>query len=288
MPDQKSQLTDILQAQVTLPDRDPEGDAIIIDGSAFINATPPRYSKTFDDYARDDILPKVIYYGGKYGRVDIVFDVYKKSSLKSETRTKRGQGIRRVTGTSKTPLNWRSFLRDDSNKTELFHLFADKLFEAQTTSTVVVTKGEDAVNNKKMPLDAVAPCCHEEADTRIFVHAKDAILGGSKSLIIKANDTDVVIIAVSLLPSLQQLGLKSMWIAFGQGASTRWIPVHEVVSAIGPQKASGLLCFHAFTGCDVVSAFHGKGKKSAWLTWDVCDEVSEIFTKLKSLSNRGF
>ena len=103
---QKSQLTDILQAQVTLPDRDPEGDAIIIDGSAFINATPPRYSKTFDDYARDDILPKVIYYGGKYGRVDIVFDVYKKSSLKSETRTKRVQGIRRrVTGTSKTPLN---------------------------------------------------------------------------------------------------------------------------------------------------------------------------------------
>lgn len=95
MPDQKSQLTDILQAQVTLPDRDPEGDAIIIDGSAFINATPPRHSKTFDDYARDDILPKVIYYGGKYGRVDIVFDVYKKSSLKSETRTKRGQGIRR-------------------------------------------------------------------------------------------------------------------------------------------------------------------------------------------------
>jgi len=152
----------------------------------------------------------VIYYDGKYGRVDIVFDVYKKSSLKSETRTKRGQGIRRVTGTSKTPLNWRSFLRDDSNKTELFHLFADKLFEAQTTSTVVVTKGEDAVNNKKMPLDAVAPCCHEEADTRIFVHAKDAILGGSKSLIIKANDTDVVIRAVSLLPSLQQLGLKSI------------------------------------------------------------------------------
>ena len=61
-----------------------------------------------------------------------------------------------------------------------------------------------------MPLDAVAPCCHEEADTRIFVHAKDAILGGSKSLIIKANDTDVVIRAVSLLPSLQQLGLKSI------------------------------------------------------------------------------
>ena len=73
-----------------MPDRDPEGDAIIIDGSAFINAIPPWNSKTFDEYAREDILPKVNYCGGKYDRVDIVFDGYKKSSLKSETKVKRG------------------------------------------------------------------------------------------------------------------------------------------------------------------------------------------------------
>ena len=39
---QKLQLTEILQAQVTLPDKGPQGDAIIIDGSALINAIPPR------------------------------------------------------------------------------------------------------------------------------------------------------------------------------------------------------------------------------------------------------
>ena len=137
-----------------MPDRDPEGDAIIIDDSAFINAVPPRNSKTFDEYAREDILPKVNYY---CDRVDIVFDVYKESSLKSETMVKRGQGIRRrVTGTSKIPMNWRSFLQDDSNKTELFHFLAEKLCETETSSTVVVTKGEDAISNKKMPLNAVA------------------------------------------------------------------------------------------------------------------------------------
>ena len=85
-----------------MPEREPEGDAVIIDGSALINALPPHSSKIFDDYTRGDILPKVESYGAKYKRVDIVFDVYKKSSLKSETRLKRGQGIRgRVTGTSK-------------------------------------------------------------------------------------------------------------------------------------------------------------------------------------------
>lgn len=37
-----------------------------------------------------------------------------------------------------------------------------------------------------------------------------------------------------------------------------------------------MLFFHAFTGCDVVSAFRGKGKKSAWQIWG----VSHVFSKL--------
>ena len=50
-----------------------------------------------------------------------------------------------------------------------------------------------------MALDDVSPCSHEEADTRMFVHAKDAVSNGSESVIIKVNDTDVVI-AVYTLP----------------------------------------------------------------------------------------
>ena len=90
----------------------------------------------------------------------------------------------------------------------------------------------------------------------------------------------MLVIAISVLPSLQELGLEKMWIAFGQGAKMRWIPVHEVVSAIGLEKAGGIPYFHAFTGCDVVSAFRGKAKKSAWQTWNVFDDVSETFTNL--------
>ena len=115
-------MADILQSQVNLPDTEPTGDTIIIDGSAFIYALPPRTSKTFDDYAKEDIIPRVERYGDKFSRVDIVFDVYNKSSLKNEARSRRGQGMRRrVTGTSKTPTNWKGFLRDDTNKNEQFN-----------------------------------------------------------------------------------------------------------------------------------------------------------------------
>ncbi|CAE1268792.1 unnamed protein product [Acanthosepion pharaonis] len=41
-----------------------------------------------------------------------------------------------------------------------------------------------------------------------------------------------------------------------------------------------MLFFHGFSGCDVVSTFRGNGKKSAWQTWDVCDEASGVFSKL--------
>ena len=95
---------------------------------------------------------------------------------------RRGQGIRRrVTGTSKTPTNWRSFLRDDDNKTELFQFLADRICQTQTTSTILVTKeGCVICNDNQKSLAAVSPCVHEEADTRIFVHARDAAIEGSK------------------------------------------------------------------------------------------------------------
>ena len=137
----------------------------------------------------------------KYERVDIIFYVYRKGSLKAETRSKRGKGIRRrVSEASQTPQNWKSFMREDENKTELFHFLAEKISEADTPSTIIVTRGDNVICNKMKSLDIIAPCSHEEVDTRIFVHVRDAVLEGRKSIIIKANDTDVIIIATSTPP----------------------------------------------------------------------------------------
>ena len=47
-----------------------------------------------------------------------------------------------------------------------------------------------------------------------------------------------------------------------------------------PEKGRGITFCRAFTGCDVVSAVHGKRKKSAWQTWDMCADVSDVFARL--------
>ena len=62
----------------------------------------------------------------------------------------------------------------------------------------------------------------------------------------------------------------------------RWLPIHDIAKCIGPDKTHGLLFFHAFSGCDIVSAFRGKGKKSAWQTWNIFPEVTPVFQKLNT------
>ena len=86
----------------------------------------PRSSPTFAKYYAEVFAPYVLRWLDEHERVDIVWDVYNKGSLKSSVREKRGTGMkRRVTMATKIPGNWQSFLRVDANKQELFMEIAD-------------------------------------------------------------------------------------------------------------------------------------------------------------------
>ena len=128
---QKSQLSGILEKKVTLPDAEPITDAVIIDGSALVNALPPRKSRTFVEYTEQEFIPRIKASANNYLRTALVFDTYPASSLKSETRSRRGEGNRRrVTESGRLPRNWRNFLRHSENKTELFQFLAYKVVES--------------------------------------------------------------------------------------------------------------------------------------------------------------
>ena len=75
---------------------------------------------------------------------------------------------------------------------------------------------------------------------------------------IRTVDTDVVILAITVF---NQINLNELWLAFGTKAHFRYIPIHEVVNEMDPIVIKTLPVFHAFTGCDTVSAFGGRGKK---------------------------
>ena len=115
-------------------------------------------------------------------------------------------------------------------------------------------------------LSNVVPCSHEEADTRLFLHASDAVRKGYKKLSLRTVDTDTVILAIS---TYSEINPDELWLAFGTGSNFRYIPIHKVVANMDPRICANLPMFHAFTGCDTVSAFCGRGKKTAWNTWKV-------------------
>ena len=165
----KSQLLNILENIIDMPSSEPVADTLIIDGTALVNSKPPNVSATFDDYANDVIVPYIESYAQRHSRIDVVFDVYYDDSLKGETRKKRGTGARRkVTGNSRPPKSWNTFLMCDQNKTELFGFLADKIITANTDYVIIVTKDDIVISNSDIDTENIAPCNHEEADTRMF------------------------------------------------------------------------------------------------------------------------
>ena len=105
---------------------------------------------------------------------------------------------------------------------------------------------------------------HEEADTRICIHLIDMITNGITKIGIRTADTDVLVLALANFNKLYAIGLQELWLLFGTGKNYRNISVHRIAGEIGTERCSALPGFHAYSGCDTVSAFVGRGKKTAW------------------------
>lgn len=96
----------------------------------------------------------------------------------------------------------------------------------------------------------------EEADTQILLHAVHAARLKFASVVIVSEDTDVLV----LLLTFKSFVPSSMFIKCGSQTRVRYIEVSRVVESIGASVCRSLLGFHAFSGCDRVSAFAGHGK----------------------------
>lgn len=286
LPSSKSDLLDCL---AMAPSSQPTSnipqciDVIVLDGAAIINMLKPAKDiKTFGDYIHQVFIPYIKGQLRHVKRIDVVFDEYLDNSLKRFTRTKRGKGVRRrVEASTLVPIKgWQEFLRVDGNKKELFSIIAEhvSLVEFDQGKEVFITKGPQVLSSPLSCSTAnLTPSNHEEADTRMLVHVTDAASSGHRRIAIRSVDTDVVVICIGSFYLLPQIEL---WVIFGTGEHLRSYPIHDITHALGPEKSKSLPMFHAFTGCDTVSCFSTKGKKTAWNTWMVYDDVTSAFIEL--------
>ena len=73
-----------------------------------------------------------------------------------------------------------------------------------------------------------------------------------------------------------------LWMKFGHGKHQRYTPMHYEFIKTGAEYLQGIVIFHSFTGCDTTSSFKGIGKKTAWETWKVFPDVTDVFMKLSN------
>ena len=98
---------------------------------------------------------------------------------------------------------------------------------------------------------------------------------------IRSIDTDVVVLAVT---SVQRLNIIEQCIAFGARKNVRYVPAHEMANALGPDHCVTLPMVDAFTGCDTLSCFGSRGKRTAWDMWSAFAEITPAFSALAATS----
>ena len=229
----KSDLLSYLE--VDCPSDCDEAGAKLIAGAHIVHYFRPVPSiKSFRDYADKKVIPYIERQFADPKRVDVIWDRYLPDSLKATTRQRRGAGIRQrmpYDGNGKFPRNWNSYLQNASNKVELFHYLSVAIAETVFCEGKVVmsTLDEDVLGSSVLGADEseypLRPCNHELFDTRVMLHAVNAVSHCNKRSLIIANDTDILVLGISFF---SDIGADKLWVSFGIANILRNIPIHDI------------------------------------------------------------
>ena len=266
----------------------PHGSVVFIDGMAMLQQTTS-IPATFGELA-DQLLHKIINLAIhiKSSRVDFVIDRYPPLSIKTSKRQRRansGTQLIRVHNKEirKHRTSSKLFLSNGANKESLVDFLFDQWKNCQPAKlqnvTLVVAHGSECHAPTSSQDEAVRVneitclnCDHEEADTRMFLHALHAANGGAENIIIMSPDTDVKVLALGHAP---YIGVH-MFIK----ASSGFLSITKLHEHHGFDVCHALMGLHVFSGCDPVSAFKGKGKHKAFKLMCTKTNYTETFSKL--------
>ena len=152
-------------------------------------------------------------------------------------------------------------MRENDNETELFHLLSERVTTETFPDKVVITHEDEMLCLEATNVEWPSPRTHEEADTRMLLHATDGVKQRRQKIVIRTVDTDVVVLAVSFA---RRLGCESLMVAIGTGKSFKYVDAIAIAHVPGVDKYKALPVYHALIGCDTTSCFAGRGKRTAW------------------------
>ena len=261
----KSDLLAALEKGTVLVDQMPKSSASIIDGMALVRKIKTT-GLTFSQLA-DKVFDVAMSSCRESRRIDIVFDVYFEESIKNVERNRRCSST--ISFKKIVPNNvirqWHSFLGDGNNKTELVKFLVSEWKKKSIPGMKIlyVTTGAECWCINDDTCIEELNCTQEEADTRMLLHASH-ISSDFNDVVIHTPDTDVVVIGVAFAKSLSC----DLLVKTGVKDKTRIISINRLINTMESKydlvdinaATDAMIGFHAFTGCDSISAFWRKGK----------------------------
>ena len=284
----KAVLMHLLEKDATASSTDDiAGDVVsIVDGNALIRCFTC-VPATFGELAHQLFLSLP-----KSRTVHFVTDWYVSNSIKDAERLRRGQSKVHLLGgpATKVPRDFSSFLLESENKQQLIRFICSQwksseyarlihgrsVFVVCAESCICLTSadGKTVIATSVDELQST----QEEADTRMILHCFFASRQAdfNSTITVRSPDTDVFLLLVHYC---NRIGTRLLFDT-GLGNNRRLIDVCKVLSNLGHDVASALPAFHAFTGCDTVSAFVSKGKKRPFKLLQNSQQHTETFQLL--------
>lgn len=249
----------------------PSGSALIVDGMAFIQQQVHNIPPTFGQLA-DKLLNDLMSMAKGYGcsQIHFVCDMYPPHSIKTSERERRaasGAQLVKVTRPDqKTPKQFKRYLALGANKEGLIEFMFESWVKCDPSvlgHVSLVMSHSDKCHSFSLQEGSFVVSeipelfsDHEEADTRLLLHANHAARDFN-SVVIKSPDTDVFILSLAVAHEFHGCDLLFLT---GSGNSRRIVNVSEIAKRYTPEECKAILGMHVFTGCDSISAFKGKGK----------------------------
>ena len=197
--------------------------------------------------------------GFDVARVDFVSDRYPAVSIKNLERNKRAvSGVTqiRIGGPNqKVPRQFKKFLSLGGNKESLVefifkHLCTMRLEENLCDLSLYFSHGQkchrfyvDERNASRVEDIPELNSDHEEADTRLLLHAKHASIA-HQAITVRSPDTDVFILMLGHKGAIDA----ALYFDTGSGNLRKVLDIDQCYRELGSSLCEALIGFHAFTG----------------------------------------
>ena len=245
----KTPLNNTLEKPSSAVEEIPENSAFIIDAMGLVQRIKGNH--TFRDVA-ETLYRAIMAQRGCSNRIDVVFDVYREKSIKNAERKSRGNTgspIYKCILPNHRINQWKQFIKRSENKANLIRFLCKEWKGDHFRSRLEGCKmylGYDEIcfmlSEQSVDIAENLNSNHEEADSRLFLHAKN-VVSTKEAIVIVCEDTDVFVLGVANAGVINI----PLYMKRGSQSKTRFVNLTEISNVLGPDVSSCLPGMHAFT-----------------------------------------